>query len=59
MKRNSLSIGHVVRQHRWFLRASVLAFACAALTAPAIAQNAPANLEQQQSAETQTYGVPA
>jgi zinc protease len=59
MMRNSLSIGHVTRQHRWFLRSSVLAFACAALTAPAIAQNAPTNPEQQQSAEAQTYGIPA
>ena len=58
MYRNSLSIGHVTRQHRWFLRASALAFACAALTTPAIAQNAPNNSEQQKSAEMQTYGVP-
>ena len=59
MNRNSLSIGHVTRQHRWLLRASALAFACAALTTPAIAQNAPANPKQQQSVEMQTYGVPA
>ena len=59
MECKSLFIGHVGRQHRWFLRSSVHAFACAPLTAPAISQNASSNPEQQQSAETQTYGVTA
>jgi len=59
MGRNSSSANRRARKKTWMVRASALAFICAGLSAPVLAQTAPTTPEKQQSAKAQTNGIPA